>query len=274
MSAYDFHLGSAPTPSPAGPLEGVAVLITRPALQAARSASRLAALGAVPIVYPTQVIEPPSDPAPLAAARQRLAEFHAAIFVSPSAVEMTLAPYGDKPLAVPAGLDCYAPGPGTAEALSAAGVERVLMPAERFDSEGLLELETLAAEAIRGRRIVVFRGEQGRELLPDTLRERGAVVEVVAAYRSRPPSTPATGLVNLLEQEQITAISAMSSEALGNLLKLVEAPAALSKLLALPVYASHPRIAETARGLGFAQVIECGAGDAGLIAALLMRHEA
>lgn len=274
---YDFHLQPAPGARPPdGPLAGVRVLVTRPALPAARTAARLAALGAVPLVFPTLVIAPPADPAAVAAveaARARLAEFDAAFFVSPSAVEMFLAPYGAQPIALPASLALYAPGPGTAEALALVGAGEVAIPEdERYDADGLLALPALAPGRVAGRRILVVRGERGRDELPATLRARGAQVEIVSAYRSEAPTTPPEGLIELLGRSAIDAISVMSSEAAANLVALVPSPRR-ELLLARPLYASHPRIAEAARTLGFAEVITTPAGDAGLIAALLMRHE-
>ncbi|MFN3629953.1 MAG: hypothetical protein ACK4XK_07845, partial [Casimicrobiaceae bacterium] len=71
--SYDFHLQPAPGARPPdGPLAGVRVLITRPAWPAARTAARLAALGAVPLVFPTLVIRPPADAAAVESARARL----------------------------------------------------------------------------------------------------------------------------------------------------------------------------------------------------------
>lgn len=273
--SFDFHLQPAPgARAPDGPLAGVRVLITRPALPAARTAARLAALGAAPLVFPTLVIAPPAEPAAAEAARARLAEFDAAIFVSPSAVEMFLAPFGATPLALPPALALFAPGPGTAEALAAVGATDVAIPEdERYDAEGLLALPALAADAVAGRRILIVRGERGRDDLPETLRARGAQVEVIAAYRSEAPGTPPEGLLELIDRAGIDAVSVMSSEAAANLVALV-APPRREALLGLPVYASHPRIAEAARALGFRDVITTGAGDAGLIAALLLRQGA
>jgi len=275
QTKFDFHLGPAPTPVE-GPLSGLRILVTRPALQAARTAARLAALGATPIVVPMQVIEPPGDPEPLAKARADLARFDAAIFVSPSAAEMVLAPFGASPLAWPSSVAVFAPGPGTAEALAACGIVEVAVPAERFDSEGLLALPALAEAQVRGRRIVLFRGERGRELLPATLAARGAEVTVVPAYRSRPPAGPHEGLASLAVAGGLDALSVMSAEALDHLHVTIAAfpPEASMRLRALPLYPSHPRIAEHARHLGFAEVIATEPGDAGLIAALLARHEA
>lgn len=263
-----FHLGIAPAAHQA-PLSGVRVLITRPVMPASRTAQRLAALGATPYVFPSTIIEAPTDPAPLRAALRQLSAYHAAIFVSPSAAEMTLAPFGSLPINLPASLQVFAPGAGTAEALTILGATSVAMPTTTFDSEGLLALDALSSKAVKGKRIVVFRGNDGRDVLPVELIKRGALVDVIAAYQRRAPSTPPTGLLEIIDRGEINAISAMSSDALFNLMALVSAADARTSLLALPVYASHPRIVETANAAGFRNVIATQAGDAGLITALL-----
>ena len=108
----DFHLGPT-TQASAGPLTGVSVLITRPVMPASRTAQRLAALGAMPLIFPTTIIEPPADIKPLQAVLAQLDRYYAAIFVSPSAAEMTLAPLGSTPRTLPAAIHVFAPGPGT-----------------------------------------------------------------------------------------------------------------------------------------------------------------
>lgn len=273
MAGTDFHLQSPPSADRSAPLAGVHLLITRPVMPASRTAARVAALGATPYVFPTTIIEPPADSAPLVTALADLPNCYAAIFVSPSAAEMTLAPFGAVPRKLPAGLHVYAPGPGTAEELSARGVEMVEIPQSSFDSDGLLALPSLQAAAVKGRRIVIFRGDDGRELLREALTARGATVNAVTAYHRRAPNTPPTGLLELLRGGQLNALSAMSSDAISHLVPLVPEGERAARLFALPLYASHPRIAETARKAGFRQVIETAAGDAGLIATLLQRAD-
>jgi uroporphyrinogen-III synthase len=266
----DFHLG-ATAQTNAGPLTGVSILITRPVMPASRTAQRLAGLGATPLVFPTTIIEPPANVAPLNAALAEIDGYYAAIFVSPSAAEMTLAPLGSIPKKMPAALHVFAPGPGTAEELSLRGVAKVEMPTTSFDSEGLLALPSLQANAIKGKRIVIFRGNDGREVMREALVVRGASVEAITAYHRRAPNTPPTGLLELLRTGKINALSAMSSDAVTNLVSLIPVVERAKLLFALPVYASHERIAATAREAGFPNVIETEAGDAGLITALLQR---
>ena len=267
----DFHLGAI-APTNAGPLTGINILITRPVMPASRTATRVASLGATPFIFPTTIIEPPADASPLNTALAKISDYYAAIFVSPSAAEMTLAPLGSIPKKLPSTLYDFAPGPGTAEELNVRGVASVQMPESSFDSEGLLTLPLLQASAVKGKRIVIFRGNDGRELLREALVKRGAAVDAITAYHRRAPNTPPTGLLELLRAGKVNALSAMSSDAITHLVPLIPAAERGALLFALPVYASHERIAATARDAGFRNVIETEAGDAGLITALLNRR--
>jgi len=244
-----------------GPLAGAGVLITRPVRQAAGLVRRLAALGATPIAWPAIVILPPADPAPLARAQANLASYDIAVFVSANAVEFGV---GD-PAHWPASLAPFAPGPGTAEALAAVGVTGTRVPAERFDSEGLLALREL--QDVKGKRAIVFRGDGGRELLGAALRERGAKVDYVACYRRAAPQSGADGLIAALSEGRVHAVTVTSSEGLDNLLAAV-GDAGRASLAKLPVFAPHPRIGEHVRDRGLTAVATAGS-DAGLVAGLL-----
>ena len=240
-------------------------------MPASRTATRVAALGATPLIFPTLIIELPADNGPLTRALEKISSYYAALFVSPSAAEMALAPMASRPFKLPASLHVFAPGPGTAEELSRLGVERVEMPETSFDSEGLLALPSLQAAAVQGRQIVIFRGNDGRELLREALLKRGATVDAITAYHRRAPLTPPTGLLEQLRAGKINAISAMSSDAITNLVPLIPTDEREHILFPIAVYASHARIVESARTLGFRNVTETLAGDAGLITALLDR---
>ena len=132
-------------------------------------------------------------------------------------------------------------------------------------------MPALQANAVKGKRIVIFRGNDGRELLREALVNRGTTVDAITAYHRRAPNTPPTGLLELLRAGKVNALSAMSSDAITNLVPLIPVAERAALLFALPVYASHERIAATARDAGFRNVIETEAGDAGLITALLAR---
>lgn len=249
----------------ASPLSGVHILITRPVVPASRTAERLAVLGATPYIFPTILIEPPADTGQVKAALSSLQSVYAIIFVSPSAVEMTL----KDNVKLPISIKVFAPGLGTAEELSLHGVSNLLIPLKNFDSEGLLELSELQSEFVNGQRILIFRGNGGRELLFDELSKRGAQVEAISAYRRSIPATSPAGLLELLKANKVTAVSIMSSSAVKNLITLVPEQDCKSILFSLPVYASHKRIKDTAEALGFLNVTETEPGDKGLITTLL-----
>ena len=245
----------------AAPLAGIAVVVTRPARQAAAFAEKIAVLGATPILFPAIAILPPEDRAALERVHARLADYDFAFFVSANAVEYGAPDKGRWPRGLPA----FAPGPGTAEALAAAGVDDVRVPSASLDSEGLLALPELAHPA--GKRAVIFRGAGGRELLGDTLAARGAIVEYVSCYRRALPSGGARGLLDALGRRRRSVLTITSSEGLDNLWAMLGREDR-ARLAALPLFAPHPRIAAHARTLGFT-VHQTGAGDAGLIAGLL-----
>lgn len=241
------------------PLGGVGILVTRPAGQAEGLMRRLADLGAQPLAFPALAILPPANPDALAAILARLASFHLAIFISPNAVARGLAALP----AWPAGLPVAAVGKGTAARLHAAGFKQVLAPSEGADSEHLLALPALADMA--GKRVVIFRGEGGRELLADTLAARGALVDYAQCYRrGAPPDADPAPVLAALAQGRLHAVTAFSGETVDHLLELTG-----EGLKALPLFAPHPRIAEHARALGFARAIPTPPGEDGLVAGLV-----
>jgi uroporphyrinogen-III synthase len=243
-----------------GPLADIGVLVTRPARQAGAFAQKIAALGAAPVIFPAIAILPPADPAPLARAHSALDNYDFAVFVSANAAEYGAPDAHHWPAKLPA----FAPGPGTAEALAAVGITGARVPATTFDSAGLLALPELAAP--RGKRVLIFRGEGGREELGDTLRARGAMVDYVACYRRVAPAN-AQGLIEAFRADRIDVVTITSNEGLDNLWHLAD-EATRAKWRARPSFVPHPRIAEHARGLGLI-VVETAGSDAGLIAGLV-----
>ncbi|MCH8500636.1 MAG: uroporphyrinogen-III synthase [Aliidiomarina sp.] len=98
-------------------------------------------------------------------------------------------------------------GPGTAEVLSPFCQQPVTWPAQAFNSEALLEFPELASLA--GENWLIITGENGRELLPDSLKKRGATVEVCACYRRQPTTTDV--VANEPEWQQQVAVVLVSS---------------------------------------------------------------
>jgi uroporphyrinogen-III synthase len=245
-----------------GPLAGAGIVITRPARQAAALASEIAALGGKPLIFPSIVILPPRDRGPLDMALGQLASYSYAIFVSANAVEYGV---GD-PAAWPKQLIAFAPGPGTAAALSAVGIPDVRLPKTTMDSDGLLALPEFADVA--GKSIVIFRGSGGREVLRDALLARGARVVQVDCYRRARPTTSVGGLIEAWRERRVDAVTITSSEGLANLWSLLDAQGR-GYFAATPTFVPHPRIAEQAHAVGLARVIVTPPADEGLIASLL-----
>jgi len=246
------------------PLAGRNIVVTRPAGQAAHLASALVALGAKPVLFPVLSILDIEDSAPLIDVAIRLDQFDWAVFVSPNAV--------DKALSVvlarrqwPASLRVATVGISSERVLAGFGVTDVVAPRERFDSEALLELPEL--QDMAGRRVIVFRGDGGRDLLGDTLKARGAEVEYVACYRRGRPETDPAPLLKLWTDGHLDAVTVTSSEGLRNLFEMV-GKLGQAWLRKTPVFVPHRRIADQARELGCQHVILTGPADDGLIAGL------
>jgi uroporphyrinogen-III synthase len=247
-------------PADSGPLRAKGVLVTRPARQAGAFAQKIAVIGGVPIIFPAIVILPPDDAVTLQRAHDALHGYDYAVFVSANAVEFG-APDARR---WPASLIAFAPGAGTAEALASMGIHGVRIPITTMDSAGLLALpEFLSAS---GKRVLVFRGDGGREELGDTLRARGAEVDYVTCYRRARP-TDARGLDEAFAASRIDAVTITSSEGLDNLWSTVDAPTR-ARWSSLPTFVPHERIAAHARDLGLTTALT-GPGDAGLVAGLL-----
>jgi uroporphyrinogen-III synthase len=245
-----------------GPLGGVGVIVTRPQRQAAGLARKLTEVGATPLIWPAIVILPPSDRTPLERAHANLDSYDIAVFVSANAAE-----YGvPDPSRWPPSLRVFAPGPGTAEALAAVGLRGVRIPVTTFDSEGLLALPEL--QQLDGARVLIFRGQGGRELLGNTLSQRGARVAYVSCYRRTAPTSGAQGLLEALRDNRAHALTLSSAEGVDNLLTAagIEGRALLGRI---PAFVPHPRIADHARGAGLPVVTTAAGGDAGLVAGLL-----
>lgn len=248
------------------------VVITRPRAQAAALAQGVAALGRTVEVLPLLDIFPLDDQNELQRTLAALDGYALVAFVSPNAIDAAFAHIA----AWPRGVALAVLGEGSRAALASHGVDdgnaTIFGPADstRSDSENLLKSLDLAALA--GKRVLIVRGESGRELMADGLRDAGAVVTTVAAYRrSVPALSPelAASLQRLLAQENDWIIT--SSEALRGLAALVRelgGEAAVVKLQQQHLIVPHARIAETAAALGLTRLTLTGSGDAALLAAL------
>lgn len=247
------------------------VLVTRPAQQAGEWVQALQQAGIDAAALPLIAIEPAASPAEVEAAWLRLPSFAMVLFVSPNAAEHFFAARPEAvPAAWPAGVLAASPGPGTTRTLGQLGVAagdlaEPAADAPQFDSEALWQV--IGSRDWRGARVLVVRGTSGRDWLAARLQEAGAEVEFVAAYRRAPPRPDAPARA-AIDQALATPGGHVwffsSSEAVAHLGTLCPGASwAASRALA-----THPRIAETARGLGFGQVVEARPAVAAVVACL------
>jgi uroporphyrinogen-III synthase len=224
------------------------VLVTRPAGQAQGLCDLIEAGGGRAIHLPAIDILPPVDTTPLLAICDALEQFDLAVFISVNAVAHGLDVIL-KRRDWPAGTQIAAVGPASNAALVDYGLRIDYLPRHEYSSEGLLDLEAL--QNMRGRRVVIFRGNGGRETLHDTLSARGAQVEYVEVYRRACPQD-AGQLLRLLQREGVDVITATSNEALQNLFDMAGAEGQ-PLLRHLPLVIPGHRQAELAAQLGFLQ---------------------
>ncbi len=246
-------------------LAGRHVVVTRPAGQAAHFAMALTGQGAIPVLYPVLEIRDIENVAPVLDAAIRLDSFDLAVFVSPNAIEKALALILPR-RAWPVGLRVAALGKSSEHELARHGIHDVISPPLRFDSEALLELPELTD--VQGRRVIIFRGDGGRELLGDTLKARGAAIEYVTCYRRARPQLDPAPLLKLWELGQLDAVTLTSSEGLRNFHEMI-GRLGQAWLKKTPAFVPHVRIAEQALALGLGKVIPTEPGDDGLMAGLV-----
>jgi uroporphyrinogen-III synthase len=243
------------------PLAGLKVVVTRPRDQALKLAQKIEQAGGVPLLFPLLDITSVQDAHALNEQVARLGQCNMAIFISPNAVHYGIAAIRASG-AVPDSLKIATVGQGSALALHESGITSVIAPTQRFDSEGLLALPEL--QHVSGWRVMIFRGDGGRELLGDTLRERGATVEYVSCYRRSKPQQDKS----VLMASGPDAIIVTSSEALGYLWQMLE-DSEHAALRNTALFVPHARIAGLAREQGWAQVQVTASGDDGMLSALI-----
>ncbi len=201
------------------PLHGRRVVVTRARAQASGFAATLRDLGAEVVELPAIRIEPRLEAAEVRAAAAAIGEYALVCLTSPNAVGLlfeALATAGRDARAL-AGATVAAIGPGTARALAERGIDADVVP-ERFVAEALVK--ALAAVEVKGRRVLLARAAEARDVLPDALRERGAEVDVVALYETvrEQPDAGAIEAAQAADYVTFTSSSTVTNliEALGD----------------------------------------------------------
>jgi uroporphyrinogen-III synthase len=242
------------------PLSGVQVLVTRPEEQSARLAELIRAVGAEPILFPALQIEPLAQTA-IAAGLQRLAQVDLVVFVSPNAARIGM-PIIDEHGGLPDHARIAAVGPGTLAELKKAGVRNIISPRAGFDSEALVG--EFSAMQLNSHRVLIVRGQGGREYLSETLRSHGATVDYIECYRRVKPDRDMRELLPKPGRIGVKACLATSSIIVENLFEMAGV-AGRSWLRGVPFFVPHPRVAAAAFSRGVQCTFVAGNGDKALV---------
>lgn len=201
------------------PLAGRRIVVTRAGAQAYGLVEQIEKAGAEVIELPTIEIQPPESFAAFDAAVKNIEQYDWLIFTSVNSVAPFLERLrvGGKSVDSVHSIQVSAIGPETAKRLASAGITAALVP-RRYQAEGILD--AVKPEAMKGKKVLIPRAAEAREILPESLRAWGATVDVVTAYRTALPNVDTAPLAELLRQRKIDVITFTSSSTVRNLVRL------------------------------------------------------
>lgn len=249
-------------------MSGWRLLLTRPADECVALAATLSAEGIHSSSLPLLAIEPLAETPEQRATLQTLDRYCAVVVVSKPAARLGLQlldRYWPQP---PQGQVWFSVGGATGALLKEHGLD-ACWPPVGDDSEALLALPRFnqVLQAAARPRVLILRGEGGREHLTETLRSRGVEVDRLEIYRRYLPDYPPGTLLDRVRSQAINALLVSSGQGLESLHAL--AGPAWPELCELPLFVPSPRVAKMAATLGAKTIVDCrGAGTAALLAAL------
>jgi uroporphyrinogen-III synthase len=276
------------------PLQGKHVLVTRTREQAGTLSANLRAAGAIPVELPVIRIVPPADWSPLDQALREQAgnaAYDWLIFTSANGVKMALerlCALGLEPRSLSAARIATI-GPATAAALEEYGLSAALVPEEYIAesvAEALLRDAAQRGETLAGKRVLLARAAEARQVLVTELEQAGARVDVVAAYQTLPVAQDderGREVIDLLRQQQLDIITFTSSSTVHHFMHwLSQSAPEIALLLAYPgkqparplIACIGPITASTARDYGLDIAVEAREfTTAGLVEALITYEE-
>lgn len=246
----------------------LSIVVTRPAAQADGLCQKLELEGYHVLPFPVMEIQPPDNLQRLHDSLARLDDFDLLIFISANAVNWCLQYHATFDTGQwPASLSIAAIGEATAKAVSNQGLQVTLQAPRPYNSEALLAMAEM--QSLHGQRILICRGQDGREYLAQTLRQRGAQVEYADCYQRSLPDSDSIPLVAAWQAGRELMFVVTSNEGLLNLYHML-AETNRKKLLASPIVVLSERALEKARSLGFTQtpVVASVASDDGILQAI------
>ncbi len=231
------------------PLFGRRIVVTRAREQASDFKTMLAQLGACCIEFPTIEIEPPPMWGPLDTAINHLSTYDWIVFTSVNGVRFFMERLRSAGLDVRQlhGIRLAAIGPKTAEALEQYGLCPDFVPGE-YRAESILE--GLSGEPLQDKRFLLPRAMAARDVLPETLRQWGALVDVVPAYRTVLPRERSNEMTERLRSGEIDCLTFTSSSTVSNFFSLFEKDSLLPLLTDVRVACIGPITAKTAEEHG------------------------
>jgi len=235
------------------PLFGRHILVTRARAQASGFLSRLEELGAAVLEFPTiKTVEPESWDA-LDRGIDEAGGYDWLIFTSVNAVSYLLKRLKDtgRDIRGLAGPAVCAIGKKTAEAVENLGIRVNLVPDE-FRAEGILA----KIGDVKGKKILIPRAEQAREVLPKVLAEQGAEVDVVTAYRTVQPETRKEEALELVRGGRDVTVTFTSSSTVTNFVNMFTEAELKEIQEKVKVASIGPITSDTARQAGFTVDVE------------------
>ena len=251
------------------PLKNLQVLVTRPESQARDFMSQLEKAGASPILLPTiKIVEPPSWAAADHAINQ-LESYQWLLLTSINGVNCFFQRLHEKGLSSTdwAHLTTISVGPKTAHAATKIGLKSDMI-AKEYAAEGIIEL--FSDRDLKQQKILLPRALKAREILPESLRRQGAVVDVVPVYETIFPPESAQLLNHLLNEKMIDIITVTSASSATNLVKHCHNPETLKSLKKIATACIGPITAEAATQAGLnVKIIADDYTSEGLLKALI-----
>lgn len=242
----------------AASLQGMRVLLTRPEPKLGGIREAIERAGGSVNALPLIVIEPLSDEACLQKIKASILEldrYAFAIFVSSNAAEIGMDWIDNYWPQLPQDLVALSVGPGTAAVLERFSWP-VSYPAEGVTSEALLAMPIL--QDVADKRIALFRGLGGREVLAEALRERGAEVDYLELYERRVPVYSREALKEAFCDPRPDVLVATSAQIFLALQALLTELDNSGVIMQLPLIVPSERVAELAKEAGFLRVFNAG----------------
>lgn len=240
------------------PLFGKRIVVTRAKDQAFELSDHLRGLGAEPVGLPTIEIVPPQSNEAIIKVVRSLKDYDVIVFTSPNGARTFFQYLDEENLDGRSlgGIDVAVMGVGTAWALQEFGILADIMP-DNYIAEALAEeIVKVGGGSLSGKRILLFRAEGARKVLPDLLTAAGAKIDDVPAYRAKCPDISKEEIMEALDDADL--ITFTSGSTAKNFKKLIERHGISEggDFVLPPAASIGPITTEAAEGAGFEVAVE------------------